>query len=1096
MTRILRVCAIGAQIVLLTGAAAWAQATAQFSGTVRDQSGGVLPGVTVTVTQTDTGLTRTIVTDENGAYVLPNLPTGPYRLEVSLQGFRTYVQTGLVLQVAASPTINAVLAVGSLEETVSVEAATPLVDVRSAGISEVVENERIVELPLQGRQVTDLIVLAGAAVQAGVASARSITGGVAVAVAGGQGASVAYLLDGAMHNNPHDNLNLPLPFPDALQEFRVATSGLSAESGMHTGASVNAVTKSGTNAFHGNLFEFLRDKRFNATAPFAALGPGGKRRDDGLRRDQFGGTLGGPIVADRLFFFGAYQGTRLKQTPTDNLAYVPTAAMMAGDFTAFASPACNSGRQITLRAPFVNNRINPALFSPAAVKTVAKLPSTTDPCGEIRYGLPGNGKEGQTVARVDFQWSANRTLFGRYMATFEKRPPPYSQTDNILTTSVAGRDTLAQSLALGDTTVFGSNGVNSLRVVFNRTAVDRSNPPFLDPYSVGSDLYTYDPGHTVIAVTTGFNISGGTAATGLFETNSYQVSDDLTLVRGRHQMAIGANVAYWESDQRTHARSGGNWTFSGQITGLGIADFMAGRVSVLEHGGPILMDMTQLYMGTYAQDTWRATDRVTVNAGLRWEPFFGQKMLNNAISNFSLDAFRQGAKSTVYRNAPAGLSYTGDPGFPDGQTGMDTQWRNFSPRVGIAWDMTGDGRMALRSSYSLAYTFPIAEFQLHHVAAPPFASLIRLEDPPGGFDNPYRHLGGDPHPVVASADVQFPPYGAFGAVDRDINSPRVQSWNVTIERQLGTDWGVSASYLGTYSDRFWNKLALNPGVFLGLGPCTLNGVFYASCTNNANVNERRQLSLENPKEGRLIGTLDKFVDISTQSYRGLKLSMRRRATNGVSLSGNYTWAYCFGDVISVGFEQPAGGFSDPDNPHADRGNCASNRTHIANLTAGVETPQFASPVLRALVSGWRAAGILSARSGDWLTVTAGRVGYNGQRLQQRRADQVSDDVYGDGTLLNYLNRAAFAQPALDAAVGNHVTNSILGPAYWTVDLALSKLVPLAGSQNVELRVEAFNLLNQLNWGAPNTNFASGTFGRITSQAGSPRIIQFGVKYGF
>ena len=320
---------------------------------------------------------------------MPGVPTGPYRLEVSLQGFRTYVQTGIVLQVGATPSINAVLGVGSLEETVSVEAAAPIVDVRSAGISEVVEQERIVELPLQGRQVTDLIVLAGAAVETGRPNSRSFQGGVNISVAGGLFFGVAYLLDGAMHNDIQASSGLPLPFPDALQEFRVATSGLSASNGMHAGASVNAVTKSGTNAFHGNAFEFLRDKRFNATSLFAAIDPvTGKRRDDGLLRNQYGGTVGGPIMRDKLFFFGGYQGTPTRQTPADNIAYVPTAAMLTGDFTAFTSPACNTGRQIALRAPFVNNRIDPSQFSPAALNLARRLPQTTDPCGETRFSLP------------------------------------------------------------------------------------------------------------------------------------------------------------------------------------------------------------------------------------------------------------------------------------------------------------------------------------------------------------------------------------------------------------------------------------------------------------------------------------------------------------------------------------------------------------------------------------------------------------------------------------------------------------------------------------------------------------------------------------
>ncbi len=341
MKRLLRTISIGA-LSLLLNATAWAQATAQLGGRVTDQSGGVLPGVSVTATQIDTGFSRTVVTDGEGAYAITNLPTGPYRLEVALQGFRTYAQTGIVLQVDTNAVINASLQVGELAETVSVEAATPLVDVRSSGISEVVENERIVELPLQGRNVTDLIVLAGAAVQTGVATPAGQRGS-AISVAGGISYGVSYLLDGAMHNEPNTNLNLPLPFPDALQEFSVATSGLSAQNGMHAGASVSAVTKSGTNTLHGNAFEFLRDKRFNAKSSFARLGPDGKRRDDGLQRNQFGGTVGGPLVRDRLFFFGGYQGTITRRLEPDRISFVPTAAMLAGDFTGVASAACNSG---------------------------------------------------------------------------------------------------------------------------------------------------------------------------------------------------------------------------------------------------------------------------------------------------------------------------------------------------------------------------------------------------------------------------------------------------------------------------------------------------------------------------------------------------------------------------------------------------------------------------------------------------------------------------------------------------------------------------------------------------------------------------------
>ena len=1095
--RLCGVFSIGVLGLLLTSGAAWAQSTGELAGRVSDESGAVLPGVTVTATQTDTAFTRTVVTDGEGAWVMPNMPTGPYRLEVSLQGFRTYLQTGIVLQVGATPTLNAELAVGNLEETVSVEAATPIVDVRSAGISDVVENERIVELPLQGRQVTDLIVLAGAAVQTGTASSRSMQGGVSISVAGGLSFGVSYLLDGAMHNDPQNNSNLPMPFPDALQEFSVATSGLSAQNGMHSGASVNAVTKSGTNALHGNAFEFLRDRRFNATPVFASINPAtGKRRDDGLQRNQFGGTLGGPIMRDKLFFFGAYQGTALRVTPSDNIAYVPTAAMMAGDFTAFASPACNGGRQIALRAPFVNNQINPAAFSPAAVNLAKRLPSTTHPCGETKYSATQDADEGQGVGRIDYQWNANHSLFGRYMVTTVSKPAPLTKSDNILASGTPGIDNLAQSAAFGDTVVFGSNMVNSLRFAFNRTSITRGNPPFFDPHALGSDVYSYNPGEMVLSVTGGFNISAGTASGGFFTTNASQISDDVTMVRGNHQIALGASVAYWKMNFLTHARSGGDWAFTGQLTGLGLADFLTGRVGRLEHGGPGYLPMNQWHIGLYTQDTWRMTSRVTLNAGLRWEPYFGQTVENNAISNFSMDNFRKNVESTVFLNAPAGLIYPGDVGYPEGRSGLHKQWMNFSPRVGLAWDVRGDGQTALRSSYGLAYDFPTAEYHNINAQAPPFGNRSLVEDPPGLFDAPYRHIGGDPHPFVTNANTPYIPFGAFGAIDPDINSPRVQSWNVTVEQQIGQAWGASVSYLGSHSDRLWNQVAINPGVFLGLGPCTLQGVAYPVCTTNANLNQRRVFSLsgENRAAAAFIGNLDLHTDIGSQNYRGLKLSFRRRAASGVSLNGNYTLSRCFGDATGGGFPQLASGYTDPSNPAFDRGYCEQDRRHLASLTAGAQTPEFDGAVLRALASGWRVSGIFSARSGSPLTVIAG-----GDRaftgLQQQRAEQVLDDPYGDNTLLTYLNPAAFAQPAA-GTLGDHQRNSIRGPGRWDVDMALSRLVGFGGTQTLEFRVEAFNLFNHFNWGNPGLNLAAGTFGRIQSQQGSPRILQFGIKYGF
>ena len=1098
--------------LLLTGAVASAQlSTAQLSGRVTDESGAVLPGVTVTMTQSETGFTRSDVTDGNGSYVLSNLPPGPYRLEVSLSGFRTYVQTGIVLQVAASPVINAALSVGALEETVTVEGAAPLVDVQSSGISDIVRNEEILALPLNGRNAVELIMVAGAAVQTITSTQRALPGSLGVSVAGGQSFGVAYVLDGAMHNNPQDNLNMPFPFPDALQEFSVATSGLNAQNGMHSGAAVNAVTKSGTNRFSGNVFEFLRDRRFNATDPFAQVGANGKRVDDGLQRNQFGGTLGGPLMRNRLFFFGGYQGTVVRQQPASNIAWVPSTAMLAGDFTAFASPACNGGRQIALRGGFENNRIDPARFSRAALNMVKFLPSTTDPCGQVTYTLRADSDEAQYVGRVDYQRTNDDTIFGRYMATKFDKPIPMGEGDSVLSlydashnSNVLGFDAIAHSLAVGDTRVFGTNTVNSLRFTFNRSGVYRLAPATFDPYDLGSDVYSYQP-DVMVVIVSGNGFQANNPGPSRFTMNASQVSNDLTVVRGDHQLSVGGSLAYWTFHFQSHARSGGNWNFTGQLTGLGLSDFLMGRVGRLEHGGPAILPMDQWYAGLYAQDTWRASSRVTINGGLRWEPYFGQSVLNGAVYNFNRDNFRNNVKSKVFNNAPAGLVYPGDNGFPDGRTGLNKQWVNLSPRVGIGWDVSGNGRTAIRASYGLTYDLPNSEYQLINANSPPFGNRTLVEDRPGGFDRPYAHLGGDPHPILTSPNTQYIPFGAFGSTDPDINSPRIQQWNLTVERQFGASWQVAASYLGSYTDRLWNQVAINPGVFLGLGSCTLDGVFYPSCSTNGNLNQRRVFSLssENPAAGRLIGNLDIHTDLGTQAYRGLKLSFQRRAAAGLSLGGNYTVSRCFGDPAfqTGGFPQIANGYTNPDDPAFDRGLCDQDRTHIGVLTAGAQAPPFANRALHVVASDWRISGILSARSGQPVNVIAGQDrAFTG--IQNQRVDQVLTNPYGNKTVNTWLNPAAFAQPAL-GALGNFHRNSVRAPGFWSVDLALSRVIRFGGNRSLELRAETFNLFNTFNWGPPtlmnadrtHTNFNSGAFGRITSMAGAPRIMQFGVKYG-
>src|SRR5262245_45413726 len=486
-------------------AVVWPQSTAQISGSVTDQSAAILPGVDVTVTQTQTGFTRSAVTNETGSYVLANLPIGPYKLEAALPGFRTYVQNGVVLQVGSSPVINIKLEVGQVSETVEVQANAAMVETRATGISQVIDNTRVLELPLNGRQVTELVLLSGVAT---TSTQGTLNPGsrnyptLIMQVATRTQTPVTDNPDGGNHNDPYINLNLPLPFPDAMQEFKVETSGLAAQYGFHSSGAVNAVTKSGTNNFHGSAFEFLRNGALNARNAFDLT-------NDGLKRNQFGGTLGGPIIKNKLLFFGAHQHTTQRSRPSANRAYIPTPAMLAGDFSAIASPTCNNGRQINLLQPFSNNTISPVLFSKVALNLIHHelFPTTTDPCGLVRFGSVPKTDEGITTGRIDYQWNTKHSVFGRYFEARLDTPSDYDG-QNILTLTNGNQKQRAYSFVLGDTYLIGAHTVSSFRGTFNRTVNEKINPDFFDLSSLGvKNVYESVPNMTYLSVATGFNVA-------------------------------------------------------------------------------------------------------------------------------------------------------------------------------------------------------------------------------------------------------------------------------------------------------------------------------------------------------------------------------------------------------------------------------------------------------------------------------------------------------------------------------------------------------------------------------------------------------------
>ena len=393
--------------------------TSQIQGTVLDSTGAAVPGADVKATQTGTGQVRNATSGGDGAYVLSNLPIGPYRLEVTKQGFTTYVQTGITLLVNTNPTVDVALKVGNVSEQVQVEANAALVETQATGVGNVIENRRILELPLNGRVATDLIALTPAVIVQGVAGNGGYPNTQQYVINGGQSFGDAFWLDGSVFNNPWDNANMPFPFPDALQEFKVETSSLTAQNGVHAGGSITGVTKSGTNAFHGDAFEFLRNGDLNGTN-------WSTHTNDGLKRNQFGGTVGGPVKKDKIFFFFGYQGTITHQTSFIN-DVIPTAAMIQGDFT--ACPALITGTTPAVQSNFTNFKLNSNVhFDPASLNLANRLPAASNGCGLSPLGLVTLVNEKQYVGRGDVQTSAKNTIFGRYLRSQYFRPPSLTVT--------------------------------------------------------------------------------------------------------------------------------------------------------------------------------------------------------------------------------------------------------------------------------------------------------------------------------------------------------------------------------------------------------------------------------------------------------------------------------------------------------------------------------------------------------------------------------------------------------------------------------------------------------------------------------------------
>ncbi len=1090
-----RVFAIVASVLALCSVVLGQTVASQISGTVRDSSGAVLPGVEVKVTNTDTTATRTVVTSETGAYVVPNLPVGPYRLEASLPGFSTYAQSGIVLQVNSNPTINIELQVGQVSSVLEVQAAANMVETSSNVVGQVIDQQRVSELPLNGRNVTQLIALFGAAVPntgGGLATNLNYPTVAAFSIAGGQNNATNYFLDGATHIDSRTNVGLPLPFPDALQEFKVETSTLPANYGSHPGGAVNAVTKSGTNAVHGDAFWFVRNGAMNARNFFAPV-------RDSLKRNQYGGVVGGPIVKDKLFFFEGYQGTTQRTAPATNIAFVPTADVLAGNFQTILAPPCQA-KQVNLPSSIANNNILlPGLINPVALKVAALLPVSTDPCGRITYGVPSNSDEYQSVTRIDWQRNAKDQIFARYFIT-DYTLQSYYDKKNLLTAGTPGLQDRVQSVTLGDTYLLSPNTVNSFRFGFSRSAVQRVTADGVPtPAELGSNVFAPIKNYIGQFQVPGyFTIS---AIPGYVFNNLFNVSEDVSMTHNKHQIAFGFNYVHAQMNALGPFQMNPRMTFNGQsvingaATGNALAAFLTGRLDTLLQGNGQVGRENQNLPALYFQDNWKVSSRLQINAGIRWDPFIPQQAKYGYASQFDLARFNAGQVSQAFVNGPAGLTFPGDPGYP-GNAATSPRYRDFAPRFGLVYDPRGRGTETIRAGYGIFYDSSYLWNTMHIPLNPPWGYTITVNTPPGGFSDPWQgYPGGNPFPspLVFPKDFQFPAGGTYVFEPADAKATYLQQWNLSVQKQVGTDWLVTASYLGNKTTNQWLGHEMNPAVYIP-GTCvagqyglTANG----ACSTTGNTNARRIFALSKPY-GQYFGSAITVDTDGNASYNAMLLTLQHRMRHNFSILTNYTWSHCLNqgeagqDIVNY--------YQDPQNRRAEWGNCAADRRQIANASLVFRSPQFRSTWMKRLAGDWQASGIYTFTSGSWLTITDGTdISLTG--VGSDRPNVAADWQVDNPTIKQWFNTSAFTRQAA-GTFGNAGRSTILGPSNWNLDAALWRTFRITENTKMDLRVEAFNVLNHTRFNNPGTSLNNGnTLGQITS-ALDPRIMQLALKVNF
>ncbi len=1090
-------CSLVALSLVLLPAALHAQAVsiASVTGRVVDEQGAVVSSAQIKMTGVDTGVVYSAVSNANGIYAFPSLPIGAYRLESTVSGFQTYAQNGIQLRVNDQVQINISMKVGSVAERVEVNANSDLVQTQQNTISQVVDQQRIVDLPLNGRDPTQLITISGASINHNDGTntgSKSFFSSQSISIAGSAGDATNYLLDGGDNNDSFTNVNMPFPFPDALAEFSVETSTLPARNGLHPGGVVNVVTKSGSNSWHGDLFEFLRNGDANAINYFAP-------RQDSLKRNQFGGTFGGRIIRDKLFFFGGFQQSYIRQDPSASTAYVPTAAALAGDFSALDGAGCQSkgvARTIvdpSTGTPLANAQISPTRFDPAAVALAKYLPQTSSPCGKVSFGIPVQSNESQYIGRVDWVVNSKHSLYGRYFVD-DYTLAAFFDPHDILVTSLSGNVERAQTFVLGETYTINPSMVNSAHFTFGRRTDSRGpNTSGVNAAALGvKNIYQGTSDFLQVAVSNGgFAVGCGTCALGIFNITSFQGADDVDLTRGKHQLAFGADFIRTRDVQENHYQDDGVFNFNGLYSNDPLLDFLLGKMNSFSQSGQQLNDLRQNVLGLYAQDTWHITPRLVANIGLRWEPFLPEYDHYNRGSTFSPVAFSAGQISRIYTNAPAGSLFAGDPGVPNSFTSRKLD--NFSPRLGLVFDPTGRGTTTLRAGAGLLYD-NIGSFIPYRMVAqnPPFGPQVTETSGPYQFSDPWGSIaGGNPFPLPPlSKDVAFPLANAEAYLSPHMHSPSVAQWNASVQHRFADNWIFSVSYLGNKTSHLWIGVDTNPAVYIS-GVCGS-----AACSTTGNTQARRVLSLANPAAGKYYSQMTIADDGISANYNALLVSIEHRFARNYTFLANYTWSKCLGIAPVTSLGNP-GVVQDPNNVRGDYGPCTYDVPHLFNATVVYLSKYTGSRFLSSVLSNWNVAPLVRYQSGLPVNPTTGKdnslTGVNNDRPNV----VLNQDAYTGaphGLFYQYVNPKVYTANAL-GTYGNAGHYSLRGPGYFDIDVALSREFHLLERLTLHARGEAFNLLNHPNFGLPNGNIASAAFGQITT-ASDPRILQASMKLVF